>query len=295
MHRERAARHRHHQLRRAGLLGGVAGRAGRAACRTPTSARSSAAGGIAVLVPPLPPDADDGDARAVLARLDGLILAGGADVEPGALRRRRRTRRVQEPRPRPRRARAGAGRGPRAERGLPVLGVCRGMQVMAVAAGGDAGAAPARPASATTSTRRRPASYGRAPVRIGAGHAAGRGCSATEVDVADATTTRRCGAHPGYAADGLGRRRHARGDRGPGRAVPARRAVAPGGRGTTRGCSRRWSRRPRPAARSAVQPGGHVRPGSPAGHGMRARAVATHPGTPGSRWARDEHAARIIT
>ena len=41
------------------------------------------AGGLAVVVPPLPDDATDDDARTVLSRLDGLILAGGVDVEPG--------------------------------------------------------------------------------------------------------------------------------------------------------------------------------------------------------------------
>ena len=39
------------------------------------------AGGIAVLIPPRP-DADAQMAGAVLSRLDGLMLAGGADVEP---------------------------------------------------------------------------------------------------------------------------------------------------------------------------------------------------------------------
>ena len=38
----------------------------------------------------LPPD--DVDAADVVARLDGLVLAGGADIEPGAGTARRRTR-----------------------------------------------------------------------------------------------------------------------------------------------------------------------------------------------------------
>lgn len=92
------------------------------------------AGGIALLVPPLPLDADEDDAREVLSRLDGLIIAGGVDVQPS---------RYGEPahplaqHPRPERdgselllARVTASDD------VPLLGVCRGMQVMAVAAGG---------------------------------------------------------------------------------------------------------------------------------------------------------------
>ncbi|MET9804394.1 gamma-glutamyl-gamma-aminobutyrate hydrolase family protein [Streptomyces sp. NPDC006368] len=89
-----------------------------------------AAGGIAVMLPPDAPDA----AAEVVARLDGLVVAGGADVDP---------------------ARYGAARDPRtgpaaAERdgwelalidaalaaGTPMLGICRGMQLLNVALGG---------------------------------------------------------------------------------------------------------------------------------------------------------------
>lgn len=90
------------------------------------------AGGIPVLVPPL---ADRDAARAVLGRLDGLLIAGGADVNPA--------RYGQEPDPNVVRwyddrdaselwllGEADALR-------LPVLGICRGMQLMAVAAGGS--------------------------------------------------------------------------------------------------------------------------------------------------------------
>ncbi|QGV81520.1 gamma-glutamyl-gamma-aminobutyrate hydrolase family protein [Streptomyces ficellus] len=88
------------------------------------------AGGIAAM---LPPDAPAVAADAV-ARLDGLVVAGGADVDP---------------------ARYGADRDPRTgpaadERdawelalieaalahGTPVLGICRGMQLLNVALGG---------------------------------------------------------------------------------------------------------------------------------------------------------------
>ncbi|MDT0442902.1 gamma-glutamyl-gamma-aminobutyrate hydrolase family protein [Streptomyces johnsoniae] len=89
------------------------------------------AGGLAAL---LPPDAEPAAARGAVARLDGLVIAGGPDVDP---------------------ARYGAPRDPRTgppapERdawelalieaalasGVPLLGVCRGMQLLNVALGG---------------------------------------------------------------------------------------------------------------------------------------------------------------
>lgn len=87
------------------------------------------AGGRAVL---LPPDVEDAD---VLDRLDGLILIGGADIGP--------SRYGAEPHPTvdvPRVSRDTSElllcQGAR-DRDLPLLGICRGLQVMAVAHGGD--------------------------------------------------------------------------------------------------------------------------------------------------------------
>jgi len=87
------------------------------------------AGGRAVLLPPDPADAD------VLDRVDGLILIGGADVGPAHYGAEPHPT-VDEPR-----VERDAGelllcRGAR-ERDLPLLGICRGMQVMAVSHGGS--------------------------------------------------------------------------------------------------------------------------------------------------------------
>ncbi|WP_093801669.1 gamma-glutamyl-gamma-aminobutyrate hydrolase family protein [Streptomyces sp. Wb2n-11] len=89
-----------------------------------------ATGGLAAMVPPDSPSY----AAGVVARLDGLVVAGGADVEP--------VRYGAEPDPRT---------GPPARErdaweialieaaltsGTPLLGICRGMQLLNVALGG---------------------------------------------------------------------------------------------------------------------------------------------------------------
>jgi putative glutamine amidotransferase len=90
------------------------------------------AGGIAVMLPPDPEVTADPDR--VLDLLDGLILAGGRDVDPAAY--------GAEPHPAtdPPRAERDAfeiALARRAmERDIPLLGICRGMQVMNVARGG---------------------------------------------------------------------------------------------------------------------------------------------------------------
>lgn len=90
------------------------------------------AGGIAVVLPPQP--VTPGVAETIVASIDGLILSGGADIDPA--------RYGQEPH-----ARTGA---PRTDRDafeaalleaaiaaeLPFLGICRGAQVLNVERGG---------------------------------------------------------------------------------------------------------------------------------------------------------------
>ena len=88
--------------------------------------------GAAVVV--LPPVTDESSVDSVLDRLDGLVIAGGADVNPADYGDD-----AHETTDRPRLDRDATERrlyrGAR-ERGLPVLGICRGVQVMAVESGG---------------------------------------------------------------------------------------------------------------------------------------------------------------
>jgi len=90
------------------------------------------AGGVAVLLPPQ--QVDPSSAARVLDGLDGLVLTGGKDVDPG--------RYGQPPHPNtdePDTARDAwefALLDEALRRGLPVLGICRGAQVLNVALGG---------------------------------------------------------------------------------------------------------------------------------------------------------------
>jgi len=91
-----------------------------------------AAGGIALLLPPDPAAVEDPDR--LLDLLDGLLLAGGADMDPASY--------GQSPHPQtvgavPERDAFELALTRRAlERRVPFLGVCRGMQVLNVARGG---------------------------------------------------------------------------------------------------------------------------------------------------------------
>ena len=90
-------------------------------------------GGIPIMLPPQP--FDEAVVERVLDAVDGLVVSGGADVDPG---------------------RYGAERGPHTddprydrddwevelvlaaiERGMPVLAICRGLQILNVALGGS--------------------------------------------------------------------------------------------------------------------------------------------------------------
>ena len=92
-----------------------------------------AAGGVPVL---LPPASASGDVAAVVvSRIAALVVSGGADVDPA--------RYGEEPHPSTASWREDRDAWETAllhaadEAGLPTLGVCRGMQLMAVAAGGS--------------------------------------------------------------------------------------------------------------------------------------------------------------
>jgi putative glutamine amidotransferase len=92
----------------------------------------TAAGGVAVLLPPQPVNSDI--AERVLDSVDGLLITGGKDVDPAAYGQQRHPA-TDEP---------GTQRDAweftlldgALRRGLPVLGICRGAQVLNVALGG---------------------------------------------------------------------------------------------------------------------------------------------------------------
>ena len=86
------------------------------------------AGGVPVLLPPVP------GVASALSRLDGLILTGGGDVDPAGYGAEQdpRTSRVQPERDQAELELLAAALAD----GVPVLGICRGMQLLNVARGG---------------------------------------------------------------------------------------------------------------------------------------------------------------
>ncbi len=91
--------------------------------------RVAAAGGIPVLLPPVP------DIAEAVSRLDGLMLSGGGDIDPARYGEEPAAEitNVREERDSAEFALLAAA----ASLQLPVLGICRGMQVINVARGGS--------------------------------------------------------------------------------------------------------------------------------------------------------------
>ncbi|HYR29702.1 MAG TPA: gamma-glutamyl-gamma-aminobutyrate hydrolase family protein [Thermoanaerobaculia bacterium] len=88
------------------------------------------AGAIPVIIPPQPENAVE-----LIAELDGLVLAGGEDCDPAAYGEERHPTVETTMDPRRQSNDLSLAKAAR-QRGIPTLGICLGMQVMNVAAGG---------------------------------------------------------------------------------------------------------------------------------------------------------------
>jgi len=152
--------------------------------------RVSAAGGIPVLLPPVPGIED------AVGRLDGLLLSGGGDIDPArySAQSAPQTGSVREERDTAEFAMLAAAMSLR----LPVLGICRGLQIINVARGGSLhqhlpdvvghdGHAPV------------PGAFGAHPVHVAPGSRLAAILGHDEVDVPISTPT-----HHHQAADRLG-------------------------------------------------------------------------------------------
>jgi putative glutamine amidotransferase len=90
------------------------------------------AGGLVAMLPPDPQLADD--PQQALELIDGLILAGGADIDPASYEQQAHPQTVGTV-PERDAFEVALARGA-IERDMPVLGICRGMQLINVACGG---------------------------------------------------------------------------------------------------------------------------------------------------------------
>jgi putative glutamine amidotransferase len=131
-----------------------------------------AAGGVPVLLPPVP-----GIVEAA-TRLDGLVLTGGGDIDPAAygMAPHPRTGPVSDERDRAELELLAAA----LEAGLPVLGICRGLQLLNIARGGTlhqhladlwppAEGPPAEGPPGDDGHTPQPGTFGSHPVRVAAG------------------------------------------------------------------------------------------------------------------------------
>jgi putative glutamine amidotransferase len=127
------------------------------------------AGALALVLPP--DDAVAMAADSILDRVDALLLAGGCDIDPGTY--------GAKPHPetagtRPERDRFELALTHRAlERDVPVLGICRGMQLMNVALGGTL-VQHLPDVLGTSEHRKMPGIFGDHDVRLEAGSLAAR-------------------------------------------------------------------------------------------------------------------------
>ena len=144
----------------------------------PYATAVQAAGALALLLPP-----DDAAAQspdALLDRIDALLLAGGADIDPASY--------GAKPHPEtkgtwPERDRFELGLAHRAlERDMPVLGICRGMELLNVALGGTL-VQHLPDVLGTNDHRKVPGAFGDHEVRLEPGSLAARAVGAERATV----------------------------------------------------------------------------------------------------------------